>query len=87
MTIPAPVDGFYLETLDDEIVLLHPHQNIMIYSNQIGALIWRLCDGHRSVDQIVEILGEAYPEDADQIRVDVTTFIQSLISRGALEEK
>lgn len=51
----CPVQGFQIETLDGEIVLLHPTQNIIIYSNQTGALIWQLCDGQRLVAEIVEI--------------------------------
>lgn len=73
-----------METLDGEIVLLHPTRNIIIHSNQAGALIWSLCDGQRSVDEIVEILGAAYPESAGDIAQDVPQTIQELLSRGAL---
>jgi hypothetical protein len=87
MAIPAPVDGFQVATLDDEIVLLHPTRNIIIHSNQTGALIWQLCDGIRSVDEIVGILSVAYPEASSEIQADVPTVIQTLVSRGALETK
>jgi len=87
MPIPTPVDGFQIETLDGEIVLLHPTRNIIIRSNQTGALIWRLCDGTRTEDEIVSILSAAYPESSDEIRGDVSAMIQALAARGALKTK
>jgi len=82
--VPTPVDGFQIENLDGEIVLLHPARNMIIYSNQTGALIWQLCDGRRSVDEIVEILSAAYPESKTEIAIDVPQMIETLLSRGAL---
>lgn len=87
MIVPTPVDGFQIETLDGELVLLHPTRNLIIHSNQTGALIWQLCDGTRTVDEITEILSAAYPEACDEILVDVPAVIQTLASRGALESK
>jgi hypothetical protein len=85
--IPTPVDGFQIETLDGEMVLLHPIRNIIVHGNQTGALIWRLCDGIRSVDEIAEILSAAYPEARDEIQADVPAVIQTLMSHGALQSK
>lgn len=87
MVIPSPVDGFQIETLDGEIVLLHPTRNIIIHGNQTSALIWHLCDGVRTVDEIAEILGAAYPEARHEIQVDVPATIQTLVNRGALKTK
>lgn len=81
---PRPTQGFQMETLDGEIILLHPTRNVIIHSNQSGALIWSLCDGQRSVAEIVEILGAAYPESQEEIAVDVPQVIQELLIRGAL---
>lgn len=73
-----------MEALDGEIVLLHPARNIILHSNQSGALIWSLCDGQRSVAEIAELLSAAYPESAEDIAVDVPQTIQELLSHGAL---
>ena len=85
--IPRPIEGFQIETLDDEIVLLHPTRNVIIYSNQTAALIWKLCDGTRTVGEITEILSAVYPEARDEIKIDVSATIQTLTSRGALESR
>jgi hypothetical protein len=87
MIVPTPVDGFQIETLEGEIVLLHPTRNLIIHGNQTGTLIWQLCDGTRTLDEIVEILSAAYPEARAEIQVNVPAIIQTLVSRGALKTK
>jgi hypothetical protein len=82
--VPAPVEGFQIESLDGEIVLLHPARNLVMHGNPTGALVWRLCDGVRSVDEITEILGAAYPESREEIRTDVAAAIQMMIAQGVL---
>ncbi len=81
---PFPALGFQVEDLDGEVVLLHPTRNIIIHTNQSGALIWRLCNGQRSVDEVVEVLTAIYPESAEEILQDVPQTIQTLVSCGAL---
>jgi hypothetical protein len=85
--VPTPVDGYQIETLEGEIVLFHPARNVIIHGNQTSALIWHLCDGVRTVDEIVEILSAAYPEAHQEVRDDVPVAIQKLVSQGALEAK
>lgn len=85
VTIPKPVEGFQTQTLDGEIILLHPARNILIHLNQTGALVWQLCDRLRSVDEIIETLSVAYPESSEQIALDVPETIQELVRKGALE--
>jgi hypothetical protein len=87
MPVPKPVAGFQSETLDGETILLHPTRNIIIYSNPTAALIWQLCDGFRTTNEIVELLSAAYPEEQDQIQADVLETIQTLTERGALKSE
>lgn len=81
---PQAVTGFLLERLDDELVLLHPAHNLIVHCNQTGALIWQLCDGQRTITEIVELLSAAYPEAETEIALEVPEIIQTLITRGAL---
>ncbi|MBI4761434.1 MAG: PqqD family protein [Chloroflexota bacterium] len=82
--VPVAVDGFQIEMMDGEMVLLHPSRNIIIHGNQTSALIWQLCDGKRTVDEIVELLSAAYADAANDIRNDVPAAIQTLMDQGAL---
>jgi hypothetical protein len=84
MIVPTPLDGFQMEALDSEIVLFHPIRNIIIHSNQTGALIWQLCNGVRTIDEIIEILSAVYPESCNEIRADVRVIIETLRGQGAL---
>jgi Coenzyme PQQ synthesis protein D (PqqD) len=85
--VPTHVNGYQIETLDGEIVLFHPARNIIVHGNQTSALIWHLCDGVRTVGEIVAILSAAYPEAGQKIQVDVPETIQALVSQGALESR
>jgi hypothetical protein len=83
--IPQPVAGLQMEILDGEIVILHPARNLVIYSDQLGALIWQLCNGQRSVAEIIEILSATYPEASAEIADDVLETLHTLATHGALE--
>ena len=74
-----------METLDGETILLPPARSLVIYSNPTAALIWQLCDGVRSVEAIIDLLCEAYPESQDDIRRDVPEVVQILVEHGALK--
>lgn len=82
--VPCSVEGFQLESLAGEIVLLHPARNLIVYSNHSGALIWSLCDGKRSVAEIVELLEAAYPDSKEEIAAQVPAVIQEFLLYGAL---
>lgn len=56
-----------------------------VYLNDVAALVWRLCDGERTVGEMVALLVEAYPEAADRIEPEVHETIRSLKDLGVLE--
>jgi len=87
MDVPFPkkCQGFLIEQMDGEVVLLHPARSIIIHSNDTAALIWQLCDGTHTVDEIIGILAGAYPDAAARIAVDVPNTIQKLRAQGALD--
>lgn len=81
---PKKFEGFLIEQIDDETVLLHPVKNLIIHANETATLIWQLCDGHRTGEEIINILSSAYEEARTQIAVDVPEIIQQLRAQGAL---
>ena len=82
---PKQCKGFLVERMDGEVVLLHPGRNIIIHSNETAALIWQLCDGVHTVNEIVAILAGAYPDARAQIAAEVPVTIQKLRAQGALD--
>ena len=82
---PRHVPGYQMELLDGEMVLLHPASLKIVHSNESGALVWELCDGQRTVADIIQLLSQAYPDSASQIGGDVREILQTLAQHGAIE--
>ena len=72
-------DGFLLERIDGEVSVYHPTLTTAVYLNETGALIWELCDGHRTVAEIITILSDQYPGNEAQITDDVKSVISRLL--------
>ena len=85
---PRQVSGYQMadeESLEGELVLFHPSTQKILYSNQTGALIWRLCDGQRTVADIIQLLSQAYPDALSEIATDVRDTLLAFIQQGAIE--
>ena len=76
---------YLIEKIDNEIVAYHPTRTVSLYLNDTGALIWELCDGRRSVADIIAILASHYPEAREQIELDVQDIIRQLLDHGMAE--
>ncbi len=83
---PKKCIGFLAEQMDGEVVLLHPARNVIIHANETAALVWQMCDGINTIEQIIEILRSVYPDASVQITKDVPDIIQRLRAQGALED-
>jgi len=81
---PCPAPGYQMERLDDEIILFHPASRAIFRSNSAGALIWQLCDGQRTVADIIDLLSAAYPDNAAQIPADVQHTLLTFVRHGAV---
>jgi Coenzyme PQQ synthesis protein D (PqqD) len=54
--------------------------------NEIGARIWELCDGTRSVGQVVSILCSEYESPAETVHSDALELLEELVLEGMLME-
>ncbi|MFF5181834.1 PqqD family protein [Micromonospora sp. NPDC000316] len=52
--------------------------------NEVGAFVFGLVDGHRSVAGIVEAMTQEYDVPADECRQDVVELLTQLTESGAL---
>lgn len=75
--------------IDDEAVLVLPEQGKIEVLNEVGARIWSLADGTRTVREIAAAICAEYDVDPAQAGVDTLAFVMGLVERGivALEEK
>ena len=81
---PHPVPGYQMEVLDGEILLFHPANTKVMYSNSSGALIWQLCNGERTVADISHLLSIAYPESGAKIPAQVSDTLLTFAKYGAI---
>ena len=62
-------------------VILYPEGAVLL--NDTGKVILELCDGHRSIAAIAQILGERYKCD---VLADVTEYLSELADRELIRE-
>jgi len=70
--------------LDNEILVYHPDGMTAFALNETAAVIWRLCNGERTVAEIVEVLQTAYPEAAATMSREVNEGVLALLSHGVI---
>ena len=83
-TIPTRAEGHHVEAMGNEQVLFGQARATAYYLNETAAIVFSLCDGQRSVSAIVDLLAEAYPDAAAQVRADVLSVIGNLAAEGVL---
>ena len=64
-------------------MLLFPEAALAL--NETGAAIVRLCDGARSINEIVDQLSKKYDTDRDALMREVADFIATIRARGLLQ--
>jgi hypothetical protein len=81
--VPVRAADIEMEVVDGEVLLYHPQHARAVYLNPTAAVIWGLCDGCRSVREIIQVVGESYP-DADSLADDVLATLNQLQESGVL---
>jgi pyrroloquinoline quinone biosynthesis protein D len=72
------------DPIEKQEMLLFPEAAIAL--NETGAAIVRLCDGARSIDEIVDQLSEKYGKaDRDALMREVMDFLDTIRARGLLQ--
>ena len=82
---PKIISDFQLEEIDGEVLLYSPKATRSIYLNPSASLIWRLCTGEFSTQEIIDSLQEQFPEQADTIVDDVNTTLNQFLESQAIE--
>lgn len=82
---PKTVDDFQLEEIDGEVLLYSPSATRSIYLNPSAAVIWRLCTGEFTTEEIVNSLKEQFPDEAESIEEDVLTTLEKFVESSAVE--
>lgn len=81
-------DGLTEQLVDADLFLVNPGGQTIYHLNGLGAGLWRLLDGTHGLEDVVTVLGEAFPNiDSTLIESDVKTLVGDLTDRGLLIEK
>jgi len=81
---PQQKEDYQLEQLDGELLLFHPGQITIIYCNPTASLVWQLCDGQRTGQDIADVLTAAFPEAAASIPAEIESTLQQFAQHGAI---
>jgi len=68
--------------IEGEAVLVLPEQGQVKVLNEVGARIWALADGTRTLRQIAAALCDEYEVDQAQAETDVLDFVTQLVEQG-----
>ncbi|RMF04853.1 MAG: PqqD family protein [Chloroflexi bacterium] len=82
---PQQKPGYRLEALDDELLLYHPGRTAIIYCNATASLVWQLCDGNRTIGEMIDLLSAAYEQPAEVIKADVFSVLEEFCRHGAVQ--
>jgi hypothetical protein len=82
--VPQPNPGVVGRVVDNEAVLVLPNLGKVKVLNEVGARIWALADGKRSLRQIAAQLCAEYQVEQAQAEADTLAFAAELANRGVL---
>lgn len=86
VSVPKQAFGFFVEEMEGENLLYRLGTHKAIHLNETATLIWKLCDGSRTVQEIVDLLKKEFPNSEADIAVDVREAVELLAGEGALLE-
>jgi hypothetical protein len=82
--IPRRTPSVASRALDGEAVLVHPGQSKVAVLNEVGARLWELADGQRSIADMAQMIAEEYEVSLIKAEADTLAFCKDLAGRGLL---
>jgi hypothetical protein len=81
---PAPSENARGRRLEHEAVIVLPDRGEVKVLNEVGAQIWTLADGTRSVRDIAAALCVEYEVPPTEAEADTLTFLAELQQKGLI---
>lgn len=85
-SIPVKCGKSSWHPLEGEVVLIDRDEGELIRFNAIGAEIWQVVDGQRTVQDIVDHICNTFEVKRRRAEKDVIRFLKQLRSREFIEE-
>lgn len=70
--------------VETELLVLDRRDGKIHQFNHSAALVWELCDGRHSVEEITAQVATAYSAPVDTVKLDVTAIVEQFMTLGLL---
>jgi SynChlorMet cassette protein ScmD len=70
------------EEFDDWAVLFNPDSANAVGINPVGVALWKLMDGKKSLEDLVDEIKDHFADVPDTAIDDLTTFVENLAKNG-----
>ncbi|MGQ0669864.1 MAG: PqqD family protein [Actinomycetota bacterium] len=77
--------GALARSVGGEVLLAAPDREGVDVLSETAALVWSLLDRPRSLDELVDVLGERFAGSREAIARDVGSLVDDLVRRGFIE--
>jgi len=73
----------------EDVALFDETESALVLLNDMGAAVWELIDGARSVRDIIEFVIDVRGEGGERALIDrdVRGFLQDMLTRGAIAQR
>jgi len=71
--------------VDDECIIVDTQGSQATVLNPVGARIWELSDGKRTLKEIVELILNEYDVDRPRAEADAGSFVTELLERKLIQ--
>lgn len=75
---PKRAEQVIAQKAANDLLLFNMEDGTYYSLNEIGSKIWDLCDGNRTVSQLVRLLAWEYEAPTEEIEKDVTELLEGL---------
>lgn len=84
-SFPVRAPRVALRVIDGEAVLFNAEKGKVYALNPVGAEIWLMADGRKSIREIARKLGQKYEAETELAVPDVEEFAEGLARKGLFE--
>ena len=80
-------DRVIAQQVEGQSVLLDVDSGEYFALNEVGGLVWELCDGSHSVASMVDVICEQYDAESSVVLTDATELLENLSGAGLIAER
>ena len=82
---PKRKDDLLVEDMEGDLVVADFRKSEMHVFNSMAAVVWDLCDGHRTVEIITDLLADHFGIPANSVRHDVVRIVSEFRAKDLVE--